>query len=76
MMPYMQFVQEDCQAQVLTDEYKVDDGADDCVEEDGAEVLHEDPVVEGVGGLQAGTPPPVLFKSQWEKVRVTPPPRI
>jgi hypothetical protein len=41
---------------VLTNKNKVDDGPKDCVEEDGAEVLHEDPVVERVGCLYAGIP--------------------
>jgi hypothetical protein len=32
--------------QALTNKNKVDDGPENCVEEDGAEVLHEDTVVE------------------------------
>jgi hypothetical protein len=34
-----------------TDEKEVEYGAEDSIEDDGPEVAHEDPVVEGVGGL-------------------------
>ncbi len=36
---------------LLTNEEEVDDGAHHCVEDDGPEVAHEDPVVEGPGRL-------------------------
>ena len=34
-----------------TDKEEVEDGAKDCVEDDGPQVAHEHPVVEGVGRL-------------------------
>ena len=34
-----------------TDKEEVEDGAEDCVEDDGPQVAHEHPVVEGVGRL-------------------------
>ena len=34
-----------------TDKEEVEDGAEDCVEDDGPQVAHEHPVVKGVGRL-------------------------